>query len=155
MRCRRNLAPQSALVPAQTRSMVDETLQICISSPPRRGATRGAIVRFYWFPCIHMKDALRNKAYKQKGLADVVNIGKALLLCARLRDMGEAAYSLHIIPVQMLELAIERAAAAPAFLRVVQRVVGVLVNAVTVVGAIGERCTRAQRHLRHAVYRLR
>lgn len=77
MRCRRNLAPQSALVPAQTRSMVDETLQICIS-PPRRGATRGAIVRFYWFPCIHMKDALRNKAYKQKGLADAVDAGKAL-----------------------------------------------------------------------------
>lgn len=77
MRCRRNLAPQSALVPAQTRCMVDETLQICISVPPRRGATRGAIVRFYWFPCIHMKDALRNKAYKQKDLADAVDAGKA------------------------------------------------------------------------------
>lgn len=41
MRCRRNLAPQSALVPAQTRSMVDETLQICISSPPTRRNERG------------------------------------------------------------------------------------------------------------------
>lgn len=77
MRCRRNLAPQSALVPAQTRCMVDETLQICISVPLRRGATRGAIVRFHWFPCTHMKDALRNKAYKQKGLADAVDAGKA------------------------------------------------------------------------------
>ena len=77
MRCRRNLAPQSALVPAQTRSMVDETLQIRISVP-RCGATRGAIVRFRRSPCIHMKDALQNKAYKQKGLADAVDAGKAL-----------------------------------------------------------------------------
>lgn len=76
MRCRRNLAPQSALVPAQTSSMVDETLQIRISVP-RRGATRGAIVRFRRSPCVHMKDALRNKAYKQKGFADAVDAGKA------------------------------------------------------------------------------
>lgn len=124
------------------------------SASSRRGATRGAIFRFRRSPCIHMKDALQNKAYKQKGLADAVDAGKALR-CVQLRDMGEAAYSLYIIPVQMLELAIERAAAAAAFLRVVQRVVGILVNVVTVVGAIGERCTRAQRHLRHAVYRLR
>lgn len=58
--------------------MVDETLQICISVPPDAAQPRGAIVRFYWFPCIHMKDALRNKAYKQKGLADAVDAGKAL-----------------------------------------------------------------------------
>lgn len=56
--------------------MVDETLQICIS-PPDAAQREGAIVRFYWFPCIHMKDALRNKAYKQKGLADAVDAGKA------------------------------------------------------------------------------
>ena len=112
------------------------------------------IVCFRRFLRIYAWDASRSRAHEWKGLADAVDAGKALR-CVQLRDMGEAAYSLHIIPVQMLELAIERAAAAPAFLRVVQRVVGILVNVVTVVGAIGERCTRAQRHLRHAVYRLR
>ena len=101
-----------------------------------------------------MKDALQNKAYKQKGLADAVDAGKALR-CVQLRDMGEAAYSLYIIPVQMLELAIERAAAAPAFLRVVQRVVGILVDAVAGIGAIGERGACAQRYLRHAIDGLR
>lgn len=153
MRCRRNLAPQSALVPAQTRSMVDETLQIYISVP-RRGATRGAIVRFRRSPCVHMKDALRNKAYKQKGLADTVDAGKALR-CAQLYDMGKVACGLHIIPVQTLEFTIKGATAAPAFLRVVQRVVGILVNAVAGIGAIGERGACAQRHLRHAIDGLR
>lgn len=68
-----------------------------------------------------MKDALRNKAYKQKGLADAVDAGKALLLCARLRDMGKIACDLRIIPAQMLELAIKGATTAPAFLRVVHK----------------------------------
>ena len=154
MRCRRNLAPQSALVPAQTRCMVDETLQICISVPPRRGATRGAIVRFYWFPCIHMKDALRNKAYKQKDLADAVDAGKALR-CAQLYDMGKVACGLHIFPVQTLELTEKGTTAASVFLRVVQRIVRVLVDAVAGIGAIGERGACAQRHLRHAIDGLR
>ena len=50
-----------------------------------------------------MKDALRNKAYKQKGLADAVDAGKALR-CAQLYDMGKVACGLHVIPVQMLDL---------------------------------------------------
>lgn len=48
------------------------------SAPPRRGAAKGAIVRFRWSPCLHMKDASRNMAYKQKGPADAVDAGKAL-----------------------------------------------------------------------------
>ena len=67
-----------------------------------------------------MKDALRNKAYKQKGLADAVDAGKALR-CAQLYDMGKIACDLRIIPAQILELAIKGATTAPAFLRVVHK----------------------------------
>ena len=67
-----------------------------------------------------MKDALRNKAYKQKGLADAVDAGKALR-CAQLYDMGKIVCDLRIIPAQMLELAIKGATTAPAFLRVVHK----------------------------------
>lgn len=67
-----------------------------------------------------MKDALRNKAYKQKGLADAVDAGKALR-CAQLYDMGKVACGLHIIPVRTLEFTIKGATAAPAFLRVVHK----------------------------------
>ena len=154
MRCRRNLAPQPALVPAQIRSMVDETLQIRISVLPTRRNERGDR-SLPSVPVHPYEGCFAKQGIQAEGPCRCCRRRQGLLLCARLRDMGEAAYSLHIIPVQMLELAIERAAAAPAFLRVVQRVVGILVNVVTVVGAIGERCTRAQRHLRHAVYRLR
>ena len=154
MRCRRNLAPQSALVPAQTRSMVDETLQIYISVPPDAAQRGGAIVRFRRSPCVHMKDALRNKAYKQKGLADAVDAGKALR-CAQLYDMGKVACGLHIIPVQTLEFTEKGTAAASVFLRVVQHIVRVLVDAVAGIGAIGERGACAQRHLRHAIDGLR
>ena len=76
MRCRRNLAPQSALVPAQIRSMVGETLQIRTSvlSTRRDGIT---IVCFRRFLRIYAWDASRSRAHEWKGLADVVNIGKA------------------------------------------------------------------------------
>ena len=67
-----------------------------------------------------MKDALRNKAYKQKGLADAVDAGKALR-CAQLYDMGKIVCDLRIIPAQMLELAIKGATTAPAFLCVVHK----------------------------------
>lgn len=119
MRCRRNLAPQSALIPAQTRSMGDEALQIRISAPDAarqdcsrllspipahlcmgRFAKRGA----------RMERPCRCREYRQ-----------GLSLRARLRDMGETAYGLRIVPAQMLELAIESAIIAPSFLRVVRK----------------------------------
>ena len=46
---------------------------------------------------------------------------QGLSLRARLRDMGETAYGLRIVPAQMLELAIESAIIAPSFLRVVRK----------------------------------
>lgn len=47
------------------------------SASPDAAQRGGAIVRFRRSPCVHMKDALRNKAYKQKGFADAVDAGKA------------------------------------------------------------------------------
>ena len=100
--------------------MVDEALRIRISAPPDaarwdydrllspipahlcmgRFARQGARIER---PC-------RCREYRQ-----------GLSLRARLRDMGETAYGLCIVPAQMLELAIEGAIIAPSFLRVVRK----------------------------------
>lgn len=82
--------------------------------------------------------------------------------CAGLCDLGgispPACASLlcsRIFPVQTLEFTKKGTAAASVFLRVVQRIVRVLVDAVAGIGAIGERGACAQRYLRHAIDGLR
>lgn len=154
MRCRRNLAPQSALVPAQTRSMVDETLQICISPPDaaqREGGNRSLLL----VPVHPYEGCFAKQGIQAEGPCRCCRRRQGLLLCARLRDMGKIACDLRIIPVQTLEFTEKGTAAASVFLRVVQRIVRVLVDAVAGIGAIGERGACAQRYLRHAIDGLR
>lgn len=154
MRCRRNLAPQSALVPAQTRSMVDETLQICISVPPPTRRNERGNRSLLLVPVHPYEGCFAKQGIQAEGPCRCCDAGKALR-CAQLYDMGKVACGLHIIPVQMLELTEKGTAAASAFLRVVQRIVRVLVDAVAGIGAIGERGACAQRYLRHAIDGLR
>ena len=75
--------------------------------------------------------------------ADPDRLSLAQVLCSR------------IFPVQTLELTEKGTVAASVFLRVVQRIVRVLVDAVAGIGAIGERGACAQRYLRHAIDGLR